>query len=460
MAKTKATYFCSECGWESPKWLGQCKACSAWGTIEQAPQVPKQAGSPSPVAPPTEAVRIDQVEPEDFPVRPTGVSEFDRVLGGGLVPGSVVLLAGEPGVGKSTLLLDVAARISRRALMRGEGPVLYITGEESISQVSRRAKRIGAISPHLALAAETDVANALWHIESSKPSMLVLDSVQTLTSGTVDGGPGSVGQVKAVAGAVIQQAKRSGIPTILVGHVTKDGSIAGPRTLEHLVDVVCQFEGERATPLRLLRSAKNRYGSTDEVGCFLLNDSGIEQVTDPSVLFTSGNSREVIGSCTSVSLDGHRALMTEIQALVAEGAGGSPRRTTSGLDYSRVSMVIAVLQAHLHLDLARQDVYVSTVGGAKTVEPAADLAIALAIASAARRKPLLPGTVALGEVGLTSEVRACSGLDRRLSEASRLGWRRALVPASQLSDASVPKGMDVVGVTTLQDAVRHVLGVT
>ncbi len=457
MAKTKAAYFCSECGWESPKWLGQCKACSAWGTMDEAPVDRRQTGAPS-LIPKTAAIRMDQVEPENFPVRPTGVSEFDRVLGGGLVPGSVVLLAGEPGVGKSTLLLDVAARISRGALARGEGPVLYVTGEESVSQVGRRARRIGAVSSHLALAAETDIDNALWHIESSKPSMIILDSVQTLTSAEVDGGPGSVGQVKAVAGAAIQEAKRSGVPTILVGHVTKDGGIAGPRTLEHLVDVVCQFEGERTTPLRLLRSAKNRYGSTEEVGCFLLNESGIEQVVDPSVLFTSGNNREVVGSSTSVTLDGHRALMTEIQALVAEGAGGSPRRTTSGLDYSRVSMVIAVLQAHLDLDLARQDVYVSTVGGAKTVEPAADLAIALAIASAAHRKPLLRGTVALGEVGLTSEIRPCSGLDRRLSEAARLGWKRALVPVSQLPDVVAPPGMDVVGVQSVQDAARHVLG--
>ena len=401
---------------------------------------------------------MDQVEPENFPVRPTGISEFDRVLGGGLVPGSVVLLAGEPGVGKSTLLLDVAARISRAAQGRGEGPVLYVTGEESVSQVGRRAKRIGALSPHLMLAAETDIDNALWHVESSKPSLVVLDSVQTLTSSNVDSGPGSAPQVKAVAGAIIQEAKNSNTPTILVGHVTKDGTIAGPRTLEHLVDVVCQFEGERQTPLRLLRSAKNRYGSTDEVGCFLLSEGGIEQVTDPSALFTSGSNREVVGSCASVTLDGHRALMTEIQALVAEGAGGSPRRTTSGLDYARVSMVIAVLQAHLGLDLAKQDVYVSTVGGAKTLEPAVDLAVALAITSAARRKAPLRGTVALGEVGLTSEVRPCSGLDRRLSESARLGWKRALVPDSQLADLTIPAGMDVVGVKTLGDAVRHVLG--
>lgn len=414
--------------------------------------VPAAAQRPGPV------VSLDRVQVEEAPATPTGIGEFDRVLGGGLVPGSVVLLAGEPGVGKSTLLLDVAARFARRAEATGAGPVLYVTGEESASQVKRRAERIGALSSALLLAAETDVANALWHFENSAPSMLIVDSVQTLTTSAVDSGPGSVGQVKAVAGLVIQAAKRSNIPTILVGHVTKDGSIAGPRTLEHLVDVVCQFEGDRGTPLRLLRAAKNRYGATDEVGCFLLGDAGIEEVTDPSKLFTSGTKGGAPGSCVTVTLEGHRPLLTELQALVAPGAGGSPRRATSGLDSSRIAMILAVIQSHMSIDLSGREVYVSTVGGAKTSEPAVDLAAAIAICSAAWGKAPLAGTIALGEVGLTSEIRGCSGLGRRLAEARRLGWKRALVPASQMPDLRVPAGMDVVGVGDLRDALRHVLG--
>lgn len=462
MAKVKTVHICSACGWESPKWVGQCRECGQWGTLEESLSVPisSAAGSTVPKAAsrPGPVISLDKVQAQEVSATPTGITEFDRVLGGGVVPGSVILLAGEPGVGKSTLLLDVAARFARRSEATGAGPVLYVTGEESVSQVKRRAERIGAMTPALLLAAETDVANALWHFEQARPSMLIIDSVQTLTTSAVDSGAGSVGQVKAVAGLVIQAAKSSNIPTVLVGHVTKDGSIAGPRTLEHLVDVVCQFEGDRGTPLRLLRTAKNRYGATDEVGCFLLGDTGIEEVADPSRLFTSGTKGEVPGSCVSVCLDGHRALVTELQALVAPGAGGSPRRATSGLDSSRIAMILAVIQSHLGIDLSSREVYVSTVGGAKTTEPAVDLAVAIAICSAAWNRAPLGGTIALGEVGLTSEIRGCSGLERRLSEAFRLGWKRALVPASQLPDLRIPGEMDVVGVNDLKDAVRHVLG--
>lgn len=406
---------------------------------------------------PGEPVRLDQGDLEQAQVTPSGIGELDRVLGGGIVSGSVILLAGEPGVGKSTLLLDIAARFSRLALARGAGPVLYVTGEESAAQVGRRAERIGALTPHLLLAAETDIANAVWHVQQSRPSLLVVDSIQTLTNSQVDGLPGSVTQVKSVASILITEAKTSGIPVILVGHVTKDGTIAGPRTLEHLVDVVCQFEGERTTPLRLLRSAKNRYGATDEVGCFVLEETGIREVEDPSVLFTSGSRGEVAGSSVTVTLEGHRPLLTEIQALVAPGNGGSPRRATSGVDSSRIAMILAVIQAKLSIDLSGREVYVSTVGGARAAQPAADLAVAIAICSAAWDKEPLRGTIALGEVGLTGEIRGCSDLSRRLSEAARLGWKRALVPASQVADTRIPKGMDVVPVTDLRDALRHVL---
>lgn len=455
MSKSKIVYRCRECDWESPKWVGQCRLCRAWGSMDEqmtGPSVARGGLPGSAVVNP--AVALDSVKLEDAQAIPSGMGEFDRVLGGGIVPGSVVLLAGEPGVGKSTLLLDVAARYARRAKDTGRGPVLYVTGEESVAQVSKRAHRIGALESNLLLAAEGDVGSVALLIERHAPSLLVVDSVQTLSSGQIEGSQGSVSQVKAVCQVIINAAKSNALPTLLVGHVTKDGTIAGPRTLEHLVDVVCQFEGERAGALRLLRSVKNRYGPTDEVGCFTLEEEGICQIPDPSTLFTSGSRGEAPGSCVTVTLEGNRPLLTEIQALVAPGSGGSPRRTTSGLDSSRVAMVMAVVQAHLGLDLSQREVYVSTVGGAKIVEPAVDLASALAIWSATRRTPPKKSLLALGEVGLTGEVRGCSGLSRRLMEGARLGWSTALVPASQVQDVRIPSGMTVVPVSDLLEAIH------
>lgn len=461
MAKVKTVHICSECGWESPKWVGQCRGCQSWSTMEEtlsAPNPGQSVAAPAPASRPSPPVRLDQVGVDEAAAVPTGIAEFDRVLGGGIVPGSVILLAGEPGVGKSTLLLDVAARYARLSAAEGKGPVLYVTGEESAAQVRRRAERISALAPTLLLAAETDVANAIWHMQESGVSLLIVDSVQTLTTTMVDGQPGSVGQVKAVASLIIHAAKQAGIPAIVVGHVTKEGTLAGPRTLEHLVDVVCQFEGDRTSTLRLLRASKNRYGSTEEVGCFVLDEAGIQQVEDPSMLFTSGSKGEARGSFVTVTMEGQRPLVTEVQALTADGSGGSPRRATSGVDYSRVAMLLAVIQEHLkYKALARKDVYVSTVGGGKTVEPATDLALALAITSATAGRYPLRGTVAFGEVGLTGEIRGVSNLSRRLAEARRLGWSRAIVPASQRPDVKIPKDMDVIGVVTLEDSLRHAL---
>ncbi|WP_099332401.1 DNA repair protein RadA [Actinomyces minihominis] len=460
MARIKTAYRCAQCQWESPKWLGQCRQCEAWGTLEEYVPVPVATGKGAPMISSGSgmgavAVALDQVRVEDADARPSGMGEFDRVLGGGIVPGSVVLLAGEPGVGKSTLLLDVAARYARAATASGLGPVLYVTGEESVAQVSKRAHRIGALESNLLLAAEGDVGSVASLVQTHSPSMLIVDSVQTMTSSLAEGSPGSVSQVKAVSQVVINAAKANALPTLLVGHVTKDGTIAGPRTLEHLVDVVCQFEGERTGSLRLLRTVKNRYGSTDEVGCFTLVDSGIREVSDPSKLFTSGSRGEAPGSFVTVTLEGNRPLLTEIQALVAPGSGGSPRRTTSGLESSRVAMIMAVVQAHLRLDLSQKEVYVSTVGGAKIVEPAVDLAIALAIWSAARGKRPSGHIVALGEVGLTGEVRGGTGLSRRVSEAARLGWDTAIVPAGQISEIRAPRGVRLFPVDSLGEAVRH-----
>jgi DNA repair protein RadA/Sms len=354
------------------------------------------------------------------------------------VQGAVVLLAGEPGVGKSTLLLEVAARWASTA-----GLALYVTGEESAAQVRLRAERTAALAEGLFLAAETDLAAILGQVEQVKPSLLVVDSVQTVSRADIDGAPGGVTQVREVAAALIRVAKDRGIATILVGHVTKDGSIAGPRVLEHLVDVVLQFEGERHSRLRMVRTVKNRYGAADEVGCFDLSDTGIASMPDPTGLFLSRHADAVPGTCITVTLEGRRPLLAEVQALVAPSSLGTPRRATSGLDASRVAMVLAVLDRRGGVSLAGQDVYAATVGGARLAEPAGDLALMVAVASGARNLPLPPGLVAIGEVGLAGEIRRVTGIQRRLAEAERMGFTRALVPPEP---GPVPAGIRAVEV--------------
>lgn len=360
---------------------------------------------------------------------PTGVGEVDRVLGGGLVPGSVVLLAGEPGIGKSTLLLDLAARWAHT-----RSPVLYVTGEESASQVRLRAERIEALDPRLFLAAETELGAVLTHASAvlgeGTAGLLVLDSVQTVASADLDGAPGGVAQVREVAGTLIRLAKETGHVVILVGHVTKDGSVAGPRTLEHLVDVVLDVAGERTSSLRVLRALKNRYGPTEEIGCFDLSESGVVEVPDPSGLFLSRHHEPVPGTCVSVAAEGTRPIVAEVQALVAPApAGAPPRRTSNGLDAGRVAMVLAVLHRRAHLPLHHQEVFAATVGGLRVPGPAVDLAIALAVVSAAADVALPAGAVAIGEIGLAGELRPVPGVTRRLAEAARLGFTTAYVPA-------------------------------
>lgn len=451
MVKSKSQFRCSECGWLSPKWVGQCRECHAWGTVEE---LGVAASSSTAALPPrTPAKPIAQVDGERARHRPSGVGELDRVLGGGIVPGAVVLMAGEPGVGKSTLLLDVAARAARQS----EATVLYITGEESASQVKARATRIGAIDDSLLLADDTDLGTALGHIDAVNPTLLIVDSVQTLQSSQVEGGAGGVAQVRAVASALIRTAKERNIPVLLVGHVTKDGGIAGPRVLEHLVDVVCQFEGERHGRLRLLRAIKNRYGPTDEVGCFELTETGIRGLPDPSGLFLSQSATSVPGSCVTVSLEGRRPIPTEIQALVAPSNAGSPRRTTSGVDHSRVAMILAVLQARMNVDTSSMDVYVSTVGGARTSESSVDLATALAIVSAAMNRPIRSGVFAVGEVSLTGEIRASIAVQQRIQEAARLGFTTAIVPALGSEDLRPVDGITVLPVSDLSTALRVAL---
>ena len=444
-------YRCRECGWTTAKWVGRCGECQQWGTIEEVGAVASGPRTSAAASVQTPAQPITQVDATLARAASTGIAEFDRVLGGGLVPGAVVLMAGEPGVGKSTLLLDVAATFARGAGSTRD--VLYVTGEESAAQVKLRADRIGADADTLYLAAETDLGAALAHIERINPTLLILDSVQTLASAEVDGSAGGVTQVREVAAAVIAEAKRRNMTTLLVGHVTKEGAIAGPRLLEHLVDVVCQFEGDKNSRIRMLRAVKNRFGPTDEVGCFDLLEDGITGVSDPSGLFVSRTPVPVAGTCLSVTLEGRRPLLAEVQALLDESSTSQPRRATAGLDAQRTAMLLAVLQRRAGFGVGKMDCYLSTVGGVRLSEPAADLATVMALASAAEDKPLPRSLVVFGEVGLAGEVRAVPGIRQRIAEAARLGFTHALVPASPAGAGQVPAGFTVKEVASVVEAV-------
>lgn len=376
----------------------------------------------APVAPSREraARPITELTTAESPRRASGVNEFDRALGGGIVPGAAILLSGEPGVGKSTLLLEVAARSARDGHR-----VLYVSAEESVGQVRLRAERTDALHDELFLASETDLATLIGHVDEVRPDLLIVDSVQTVSSSLSDGLAGQPSQVREVAATLIRIAKERSLPVIIVGHVTKDGSIAGPRLLEHLVDVVCHFEGDRQTSLRFVRALKNRFGPTDEVGCFEMTGGGIAEVPDPSGLFL-GSGPAVSGTCVSISIEGRRALPVEVQALVTVSATPNPRRVVNGVDSSRVAMILAVLERRAGLRLGDRDVYVSTVGGVRVTEPAADLAIALAIASAAADEAIPRGVAAVGELSLAGEIRSVSQLTQRRAEATRLGYRTLL----------------------------------
>ncbi len=453
-SKSKASrpeHRCAECGWTTAKWVGRCGECQAWGSVVEV-GAPTSRVSAGPVT--TPAVPIGQVAIEESTARLSGVPELDRVLGGGLVPGAAILLAGEPGVGKSTLLLEVAAQTARTGRR-----TLYVTGEESAAQVRLRADRTNAVVDELYLAAETDLSALLGHIEAVRPELLVIDSVQTIGAADVDGVPGGVTQVKEVAAALVRVAKTRNITTVLVGHVTKDGSIAGPRVLEHVVDVVLHFEGDRNSRFRMLRAMKNRFGPVDEVGCFDLGSDGITAVSDPTGLFVEHHAQQVPGTCVAVTMEGRRPLLAEVQSLVTFSPSDKPRRTTSGLDSSRVAMVLAVLAQHGGLRLHQHDVFCSTIGGAKLQEPASDLAIAISLASAHYSRPAPLATIAIGELGLAGELRRVRDLPQRLAEAARLGFKYALVPADR-GAASTPgrvrmvDGMKVMDVPDIAAVMR------
>lgn len=465
MAKTSVQYLCSECGWSGPKWVGRCPECGQWGTVEEfheaRPSARSRTAEPGRTSrtkagdavASSAATAITEVRTDGVERVATGFQEFDRVLGGGIVPGSVTLIAGEPGIGKSTLLLETAGNIAR-SCSGSNGIVLYISGEESQAQVRLRATRINAVEPNLLLAATTDLATALGLIERYRPTLAIVDSAQTIISQDVEGISGGSTQVREVASALIDTAKTLDVPVLLVGHVTKDGSIAGPRTLEHLVDVVCQFEGDSTTALRLLRAVKNRFGPTDEVGCFDMSGEGIEEVRDPSGLFLSSNgdigSTPVEGTCVTFTLDGHRSLPIEVQALVTDSVLPTPRRAVNGVDASRIAMLTAVLYRHGRLNLLGNDLYVSTIAGGIAKEPGCDLSIIAALVSAAKHAPIARTTCAIGEISLTGQVRPVPRLEYRLREAARLGFTTAVTPV--LRKRVSIAGLNIVQVDSLGDA--------
>jgi DNA repair protein RadA/Sms len=456
VSKVRSQYRCTQCRHTAGKWVGRCPECGTWGSVEETAVLTSMTSSPAHRAtvPGTPAVPITSIDPDRTRHFPTGVTELDRVLGGGVVPGSVTLLAGDPGVGKSTLLLEVAhrwAQSGRRAL--------YVSGEESAGQIRMRAERTGSTHDEVYLAAESDVGTVLGHIDAVQPSLVIVDSVQTMVAGDADGVGGGVTQVRAVTAALTAAAKSSGVAMVLVGHVTKDGGIAGPRTLEHLVDVVLHFEGDRNTTTRMVRGVKNRFGAADEVGCFLLQDEGIECVSDPSGLFLEHRAQPVPGTAVTVTLDGKRPMIGEIQALLtAPPTDHSPRRTVvSGIDPSRVAMITAVLHKRAGIPIGALDIYLSTVGGMRLTDSSSDLAVAAAMTSAVTGHPLPATAVVFGEVGLAGDLRRVGGMDRRLTEAARLGFDLAVVPAGC---GAPPAGMRTLESATIIDALHAIKNIS
>jgi len=445
MSKTKTAYVCQQCGARTPKWVGRCPECSEWNSmVEEIEAAPRARGSiaGSGSAP----VALPDVAGAEYPRMAVGLSELDRILGGGAVAGSAVLVGGDPGIGKSTLLLqacDLICRSGKKAL--------YVSAEESAAQIKMRADRIGASAPGLFVLAETDLDAILAHVEACRPDLLVVDSIQMVYTPSLESAPGTVSQVRDCGAELVHLAKRTGIAVFLVGHVTKEGTIAGPRVLEHIVDTVLYFEGDSFHAYRMLRAVKNRFGATNEVGIFEMRDCGLVPVSDPSKMFLSESARSA-GSAVVSCMEGSRAFLVEVQALVSSATYGVPERKVSGADYNRVCMLLAVLEKRAGLQLRGQDVFVNVVGGMKVVEPAADLGIAIAIASSFMEQAVAPGTFMFGEVGLTGEVRPVTQTQARLKEGTRLGFKRVVLPRAGQDILEHDGRMQQVEVRTLLDA--------
>ncbi|WP_044482553.1 DNA repair protein RadA [Paenibacillus antibioticophila] len=454
MVKVKTKFYCTECGYETPKWYGKCPGCGSWNTmVEETEKVVKTQGLTSGIFHTKEKpLPIINIESGQEPRIQTGIAELNRVLGGGVVPGSLILVGGDPGIGKSTLLLQTSHEMARAGLR-----VLYISGEESTRQTKLRAERLGALSAELYVLCESSMDNIEEAIDQIKPDFLVIDSIQTVYLAEVTSAPGSVSQVRECTARFMRIAKGQGIATVLVGHVTKEGAIAGPRMLEHMVDCVLYFEGERHHSYRLLRAVKNRFGSTNEIGIFEMNEAGLTEVANPSELFLSERPLGVAGSTVVASMEGTRPMLVELQALIASTHFPSPRRMATGVDHNRMNLIIAVLEKRMGMFLQNQDAYVNLAGGVKLDEPAVDLAMAVSIASSFRDLSTKPYDVIFGEVGLTGEVRAVARAEQRVKEAAKLGFKRVILPEKSMKGWNGPKDIQLIGVNTVADALAVAL---
>jgi DNA repair protein RadA/Sms len=445
MAKPKKYYQCQACGYTTAKWMGRCPDCGEWNTLsEETGDAGRRSGLVSGAR--AEPVPLDRIEADTAVRVSSGIGEFDRVLGGGIVPGSVVLVGGDPGIGKSTLLLQSVARL--------RGPVLYVSGEESPEQIKMRAGRLSVAGGTVSLLAENSLERVMDAAGGMEPSALVIDSIQTMYSEEYESAPGSVGQVRECAAKLMFYAKRNSVPVFLIGHVTKEGAIAGPRVLEHIVDTVLYFEGDRGHPYRILRAVKNRFGSSNEIGVFEMSDSGLSEVENPSELFLSERPAGVAGSVVAAAIEGTRPLLVEIQALVSQTTFGVPRRTAIGLDFQRVNLLVAVLEKLAGLNLGGMDVFTNVVGGLRLAEPAVDLAVVLALASSLREVPVGPETLVFGEVGLSGEIRAVSQAETRLKEAAKIGFKKAVIPRGSAARLSDDFGLEITAVGSVSEALE------
>ncbi|GAB3069398.1 DNA repair protein RadA [Virgibacillus ainsalahensis] len=450
MAKRKHKYVCQDCGYESAKWMGKCPGCNNWNTLVEEIEASNVrnmrpvGGGATTVSRPE---KITAIESQKEPRVTTKMTEFNRVLGGGIVPGSLVLIGGDPGIGKSTLLLQISSQLAEKQL-----PVLYISGEESTRQTKLRADRLNVKADLLYVFAETNLFDIAKQIEEVKPSFVVIDSIQTIFRDEVSSAPGSVSQVRECTSELMRIAKTNGIPIFIVGHVTKEGAIAGPRLLEHMVDAVLYFEGERHHTFRIVRSVKNRFGSTNEMGIFEMKEEGLKEVMNPSEIFLEERSQGASGSTVVASMEGTRPVLVEIQALISPTSFGNPRRMATGIDNGRVPLLMAVLEKRVGLMLQNQDAYIKVAGGVKLDEPAIDLAIAISIASSFRDQPTQPEDIFIGEVGLTGEIRRVSRIEQRVQEAAKLGFKRVICPQKNLDGWKIPDNIQVVGVNTVQEA--------
>ncbi len=452
MSKTLTKYVCQSCGYVSPRWIGKCPNCSEWNTfVEEAPtpiKVSRKTGVASKVQP----VTFDQIEKEEIQRIPTAIQEFDRVLGGGIVPGSLILIGGDPGIGKSTLMMQIAIALKNQV-------ILYITGEESVRQIKLRADRFNAgSSKNILLLAETNLDLILDVIEAGTPEMVIVDSIQTMYRPGLESAPGSVSQIRESAALLLRLAKTRGIPVFLVGHVTKEGVIAGPKVIEHMVDTVLQFEGEAHYSYRVLRAIKNRFGSTNEIGIFEMHDTGLREVTNPSEIFLSQRHYGSSGSTVVASIEGSRPILIETQALVTPTNYGMPQRTCTGYDYRRLALLLAVLEKRVGLNLGQQDVFVNIAGGIRIEEPAVDLGIATSITSSLRDIPVDSSSVAVGEIGLGGEIRTIGQIDKRVQEAEKLGFKRIIIPQNNLKNLKRNGEIEIIGVDRIEKAIEALLG--